>query len=152
MCRLGEPGDKGPVFEVVREVVAGAEVVAQLAPSPDMLLPAITLLRQTLLKRYLETMMLGELGPLDLTGSTTVSSRDSDTDTQLSPARWGVSQEISTRSYHNIPCVVVSTWPSPRPSWWTAATTSSSRCQSRGGPRPCCPATRVARSSTVPAS
>ena len=32
-------------------------------------------------------MMLGELGPLDLTGSTTVSSRDSDTDTQLSPAR-----------------------------------------------------------------
>ena len=90
MPRLGEPGDKGPVFEVVREVVAGAEVVAQLAPSPDMLLPAITLLRQTLLKRYLETMMLGELGPLDLTGSTTVSSRDSDTDTQLSPARCGV--------------------------------------------------------------
>ena len=105
MPRLGEPGEKGPVFEVVRAVSAGDEVVAQLTPSPDMLLPAITLIRstlltimsnqtvncapcrQTLLKRYLETMMLGELGPLDLTGSTTVSSRDSDTDTQLSPAR-----------------------------------------------------------------
>ena len=108
MPRLGEPGDKGPVFEVVREVSPGDEVVAQLTPSPDMLLPAITLIRwtltivswqtlncdapcrQTLLKRYLETMMLGELGPLDLTGSTTVSSRDSDTDTQLSPARCSV--------------------------------------------------------------
>ena len=51
--------------------------------------------RQTLLKRYLETMMLGELGPLDLTGSTTVSSRDSDTDTQLSPARCRVLRDLN---------------------------------------------------------
>ena len=43
--RLGEPGEKGPVFEVVRAVSPGDEVVAQLTPSPDMLLPAITLIR-----------------------------------------------------------------------------------------------------------
>ena len=36
------------MFEVVREVSPGDEVVAQLTPSPDMLLPAITLLRWTL--------------------------------------------------------------------------------------------------------
>ena len=69
--------------------------------------------RQTLLKRYLETMMLGELGPLDLTGSTTVSSRDSDTDTQLSPARCRALRR-SQRGHAITSNVVVSTWPSPR--------------------------------------
>ena len=59
------------VYEMIREVAAGEELVAHLPQvvSPEMLLPAIQLLRQTLIKRYLETLMTTET-PLDLTGST----------------------------------------------------------------------------------
>ena len=59
-----------PVFEVVREVEAGTELVAHLPLLPattDLFLPALQLLRQSLLKRFLQTLITES--PLDLTGS-----------------------------------------------------------------------------------
>ena len=68
--RMSEQG--GPVFEMVRQVEAGTELVAQLHLLPattDLFLPALQLLRQTLIKRYLQTFITES--PLDLTGSDT---------------------------------------------------------------------------------
>ena len=69
---VGRVTDQGcPVFEVVRPVEAGMEVVAQLQLLPtstDLFLPALQLLRQSLIKRYLQTVIMAE-SPLDLTGS-----------------------------------------------------------------------------------
>ena len=81
---LGKKTDAGEVvFEMVREVEAGTELVAHLLPaSTDLFLPAIHLIRQSLIKRYLETLI--KESPLDLTGSL-LSSKDSDSSPQHSP-------------------------------------------------------------------
>ena len=59
-----------PVFEVIRSLEAGCELVAFLVPeSPQemMLLPAIQFLRQTLFKTYIENVL--HESPLDLSSS-----------------------------------------------------------------------------------
>ena len=68
-AKISDAGDI--VFELIQDVAAGAELVAHLpqAVSPEMFLPAFQLLRQTIIKRYLESLMTGD-SPLDLTGST----------------------------------------------------------------------------------
>ena len=80
--RRTEAGDM--VFEMTQSCDAGAELVAHLLPpvSPgNMLLPAIgQMLRQTIIKRYLESI----IKPLDLTSS--LFPRDTESP-QLSPIR-----------------------------------------------------------------
>ena len=79
--RRSETGE--PVFEMIKSINTGTELNAHLIHvTPDLFLPAIQLLRQTIFKRYIETMMAES--PLDLTGSI-ISSRDSDTSPQHSP-------------------------------------------------------------------
>jgi len=78
--RRSEAGE--PVFEMIKSVSPGTELVAHFVHGTPDIFPVLQLLRQTILKRYLETMMAES--PLDLTGSI-VSSKDSDTSPQHSP-------------------------------------------------------------------
>ena len=78
--RRSEAGE--PVFEMIKSVSPGTELVAHFVPMTPDIFPVLQLLRQTILKRYLESMMAES--PLDLTGSI-VSSKDSDTSPQHSP-------------------------------------------------------------------
>ena len=69
-----------PVFEVIQSIEPETELLAFLIPETCqemMLLPAIQLLRQTLFKRYIETVL--HESPLDLTGSL-VATRDHNSD------------------------------------------------------------------------
>ena len=83
MARRNEAGDL--VFEMTQSCDPGVELVAHLMPpvSPgNMLLPAIgQMLRQTIIKRYLESL----IKPLDLTGGS-LFPRDTDSP-QLSPIK-----------------------------------------------------------------
>ena len=82
---LGRKTEAGEVvFQTVREVEAGTELVAHLVPaSTDLFLPAIHLLRQSLIKRYLQTLITES--PLDLTGCL-LSSKDSDSPQHSPPS------------------------------------------------------------------
>lgn len=96
---VGRRNDGGDlVFEMVKSCDRGEELVGHLLPpvSPgSIFLPAIQMLRQTIIKRYLETLIqAGEPGtavnkPLDLTGQLLAVSRDSESPSspQLSPIR-----------------------------------------------------------------
>jgi len=75
-----------PVFEVIRSLEAGSELVAFLVPeSPQemMLLPAIQFLRQTLFKTYIENVL--QESPLDLSSSIIQASSDQSDTFSLSP-------------------------------------------------------------------
>ena len=87
--RRSEAGE--PVFEMVQSCEPGTELVGHLLPpvNPgDIFLPAIQMLRQTIIKRYLETILMAgdSAKPLDLTGSLFSSlGSDSASSPQLSP-------------------------------------------------------------------
>ena len=100
---LGKKTESGePVFEMIQSLDPGSELVAHLVHvTPDMFLPAIQLLRQTILKRYIETMMM-ESGPLDLTGSI-LSSKGSDTNSpQHSPISEHIQESEPEMADHDI--------------------------------------------------
>ena len=87
--RRSEAGE--PVFQMVQSCEPGTELVGHLLPpvTPgDIFLPAIQMLRQTIIKRYLETILMAgdSAKPLDLTGSLFSSlGSDSASSPQLSP-------------------------------------------------------------------
>lgn len=100
---LGKRNEAGePTFEIIQSLEPGTELVAHLLHvTPDMFLPAIQLLRQTILKRYIETMMM-DSGPLDLTGSI-ISSRGSDTNSpQHSPISENIQESEPEMTDHEI--------------------------------------------------
>jgi uncharacterized Zn-finger protein len=74
----GPPGAAEPVFETIRTLDAGTELVAFLVPEPSCqeqqltLLPAIHLLRQALFRTYIESVLAES--PLDLSRSLVNSS------------------------------------------------------------------------------
>ena len=71
----GPTGVVEPVFEAIRSLEAGTELVAFLVPEPRQelaLLPAIQLLRQALFRTYIESVLAES--PLDLSSSLVTSS------------------------------------------------------------------------------
>ena len=86
---VGRRNDGGdPVYEIVQSCEAGEELVCHLAPPvspPVIFLPAIQMLRQTLIRRYLETLMAGDTKPLDLTGPLFSLDSEGPGSPQLSP-------------------------------------------------------------------